>query len=67
MAQAPSTFDTIEDSPLYFWFPHQPPPTKGCNKGQKRSHSSANKGMQQRAKEGVTAVPFSKAGSAAVL
>jgi len=44
-----------------------PPPTKGCNKGQKRSNSSANKGRQQRAKEGVTAVPFSKAGSAAVL
>jgi hypothetical protein len=33
----------------------------------KRSQSITIKGMQQRAKEGVTAVPFSKAGSAAVL
>jgi len=65
MAPAPLTFDKIEDSPspLYFWFPHH----TTTNKGQKRSHSSANKGRQQRTKEGVTVVPFSKAGSAAVL
>merc|ERR1712109_344968 len=51
MAQARSAYDTIEDSQLYFWFPHHSTTnrdatedkkevtasqTKGCDRGQKK-------------------------------
>jgi len=67
MAQAPSTYGHNRGLSTLFLVPAPQHHQQRCNRGQKRSHSITNKGMQQRAKEVVTAVPFSNAGSAAVL
>jgi len=37
MAEAPSTYDTIEDSTLYFWFPHHTTTNRDATKGKKES------------------------------
>jgi len=62
MAQAPSTNVTIEDSTLH-WFPHHTTTNRDATKGKKESQHH----QQRDATEGKTTVPFSKAGSAAVL
>jgi len=66
MAEAHSTYDTIEDSTLYFWFPHHTTTNRDATKGKKESEHHQQRDATE-GKKRVTAVPFSKAGSAAVL
>jgi len=37
MAEAPSNYITIEDSPLYFWFGHHTNINRDATKGKKES------------------------------
>jgi len=66
MAQASSNYVTIEDSPLYFWFGHHTNINRDATKGKKESQHHQQRDATE-GKKRVTAVPFSKAGSAAVL
>jgi len=66
MAHAPSTYVTIEDSTFHFWFPHHTTTNRDATKGKKESEHHQQRDATE-GKKRVTAVPFSKAGSAAVL
>jgi len=64
MAQAPSTYHTIEDSQLYFWLSHHTTTNRDASKGKKESQQCQKRDSTE-GKNEVRALPFSKAGSAA--
>jgi len=51
MAEAPSTYDTIEDSTLYFWFPHHTATNRDATKGKKESEHHQQRDATEGKKE----------------
>jgi len=64
MTQAPSTYDTIEDPQLYFCLLYHTTTNRDATKGKKQSQQCQQRDSTE-GKNEVTALPFSKAGSAA--